>query len=220
MHFGKRTLVPLSVWFGLLGACSSGPKPQTGLVVRPGSDGAIESPAAQARADSGRRAYTRADVEFMAGMIEHHGQAVLMSQWAPANGANEAIRVLAARIIVAQRDEILLMQSWLRDRKEKVPDGNAEHQMHGMAHTLHPGMLSTEQMTELKNAKGTEFDRLFLIFMIQHHAGAIAMVDKLLSSHGAAQDVLVFKLASDVSADQGSEIDRMRSMLVEMGKTK
>ncbi|HSC26653.1 MAG TPA: DUF305 domain-containing protein, partial [Vicinamibacterales bacterium] len=62
-------------------------------------------------------------------------------------------------------------------------------------------------------ARGPEFDRLFLTFMIKHHGGAITMVDTLFSSHGAAQDETVFRLASDIYADQITEIDFMEKML-------
>jgi len=49
--------------------------------------------------------------------------------------------------------------------------------------------------------------------MIQHHAGALTMVEQLFASPGAGQDDAVFKFASDVSADQSTEIDRMQTML-------
>jgi len=80
-----------------------------------------------------------------------------------------------------------------------------------------PGMLSTAQMTELNAARGPEFDRLFLTFMIQHHRGAVAMVKVLFSADGAGQDETIFKFANDVEVDQGTEIKRMMSMLLEMG---
>jgi uncharacterized protein (DUF305 family) len=173
------------------------------------------SPAAQARADSGRPAYTAADVHFMSGMIPHHAQAVLIAGWAPSHAASQAVRALCERIVVGQRDEIGLMQRWLRERHEPVPDGAASHAaMPGMAHsTLMPGMLTAEQLAQLDASRGADFDRLFLKFMIQHHQGAITMVDQLFGSQGAAQDDNVFKFASDVYADQTTEIDRMNSML-------
>ncbi|MGH7588456.1 MAG: DUF305 domain-containing protein [Gemmatimonadota bacterium] len=93
----------------------------------------------------------------------------------------------------------------------------ADHMMHGAAHDstdhLMPGMLTPEQMRELDEAQGPEFDRLFLTYMIQHHQGAVTMVDELFATDGAAQDPLTFKLASDVQVDQRTEIDRMEKML-------
>jgi uncharacterized protein (DUF305 family) len=173
------------------------------------------SPAAQAKSDSGRPPYTAADVHFMAGMISHHAQAVLMAGWAPSRGASDAVRVLCERIVVAQRDEIAFMQRWLRERHETVPDADPHGQtMPGMDHPmLMPGMLTPEQLTQLDGARGPEFDRLFLRFMIQHHQGAITMVEQLLSAQGAAQDGPVFRFAADVNADQTTEIDRMNRML-------
>jgi uncharacterized protein (DUF305 family) len=90
-------------------------------------------------------------------------------------------------------------------------------EMDGMQHEmLMPGMLSDEQMKQLDAARGGEFDRLFLRFMIQHHNGAITMVNELFASPGAGQDEFVFKFASDVYADQGTEIDRMQKMYINL----
>jgi uncharacterized protein (DUF305 family) len=175
----------------------------------------VLSPAEQARADSGRPPYTAADVHFMSGMIGHHAQAVVMAGWAPSHGASDAVRVLCERIVVAQRDEIAFMQRWLRERHETVPDADPQgHTMPGMDHPLlMPGMLTPAQLAQLDGARGPEFDRLFLRFMIQHHQGAITMVEQLLSVQGAAQDGPVFRFAADVNVDQTTEIDRMNRML-------
>jgi uncharacterized protein (DUF305 family) len=185
------------------------------------------SPAERARADSGRPPYTPADVRFLSGMIGHHGQAVVMAGWAPSHGASASIRTLAERIVVAQRDEIAFMQRWLRERRLPVPDpapsgamagmDHMEHMEHGAAAERMPGMLTPEQLAQLDAARGAEFDRLFLTFMIQHHEGALTMVEQLFASPGAGQDDAVFKFASDVSADQSTEIDRMQTMLDALG---
>jgi uncharacterized protein (DUF305 family) len=172
------------------------------------------SPAAAARADSGRPAYSAADVRFMSGMISHHAQAVLIAGWAPSHGASLPVRALSERIVVGQRDEIAFMRSWLQDRHLPVPDGDPSHVlMPGMQHAMMPGMLTPEQLARLDQARGSDFDRLFLSFMIQHHQGAITMVEQLMGSQGAAQDDKVFKFVSDVSADQTTEIDFMSKML-------
>jgi uncharacterized protein (DUF305 family) len=165
----------------------------------------------------GQYGFTPADIEFMTGMVPHHAQAVLIAGWATSHGSSSPVRILAERIVVAQQDEIALMRTWLRDRKQAVPDSNATHHrmtMNGMQHDmLMPGMLNAEELAQLDRARGTDFDRLFLGFMIRHHDGALAMVEKLLGSPGAAQDEIVFKFASDVFADQSTEIDRMQKML-------
>lgn len=171
----------------------------------------------RARRDSAAQRFTEADVRFMTGMISHHAQALAMAAYAPTNGASGPVRTLAARIINAQLDEIAGMQVWLRDRGQPVPElhGTGTGVMvHGAGEHHHmPGMLSEAQMAELAVARGEAFDRLFLTYMIQHHRGAVAMVDDLLASGGAAADRTVFKFASDVQVDQSTEIARMERML-------
>jgi uncharacterized protein (DUF305 family) len=138
---------------------------------------------------------------------------------APTHGASGSLQIMAERIIVGQNDEIALMQRWLRDRSQPVPDPAAmdmDMATHGGDHAMHmPGMLSAEQLAELDAARGPEFDRVFLTYMIQHHQGAITMVEELFSTGGGQGDA-IFKIASDIAADQDSEIARMRSMLREM----
>src|SRR5262249_58850954 len=117
------------------------------------------------------------------GTISHHGQAVIMGGWARTHGARQDVSILDERMVVAQRDEIAMMQTWLSDRGQEVPDAaSTRHKMtmNGTTHEmLMPGMLTDEEMAELDRARGPEFDRLFLIGMIKHHQGAIDMVDKL-----------------------------------------
>lgn len=196
-----------------------------------------------ARADSVRRYYNEADVEFMRGMIHHHAQALAMAGMAETHGANPEIQRLAARIINGQKDEIALMQRWLRDRGEPVPQvteegrvtmgdaaghgGHGDHAAHpdpaaapehgaGMHHERMAGMLTAEQMERLDAARGEEWDRLFLRYMIQHHQGALAMVEELFATHGAGQGDEIFRIASDIAAEQATEIDRMQRMLEEL----
>ena len=165
----------------------------------------------RARQDSALMRVSEADVRFMTGMIGHHAQALVMAGFAPANDASRQIRTLTARIINAQKDEIALMQRWLLDREQPVPEVDATgHMEHAM---LMPGMLTPQQLEELEKARGPEYDRLFLTYMIQHHEGAVTMVRDLFATDGAAQDDIAFKLASDVQVDQITEINRMRSML-------
>ena len=172
---------------------------------------------ARAKADSIRNPYTAADVHFMQGMIGHHAQAIVMAGWAPTHGANSSVRILCERIINAQQDEILTMQTWLRDRNQSVPEptaGPMKMMMNGKEQEmLMPGMLTAEQMHQLELAKGPDFDRLFLTDMIQHHRGAVSMVKDLFGTYGAGQDEVIFKFASDVNVDQTTEIARMERML-------
>lgn len=158
-----------------------------------------------------------ADIHFMSGMIPHHAQAVLIAGWAPTHGASPAVQRLCERIVVAQRDEIGLMQAWLKQRALEVPPANATHMkmtMDGMTHEmLMPGMLNDEELKQLDASRGADFDRLFLQAMIRHHQGAITMVDELEAAPGSRQDETVFRFSSDVYADQTTEIDRMQKML-------
>lgn len=164
--------------------------------------------------------FTAADVRFMTGMISHHAQALAMSRLAPSREASSSIQTLAARIINAQNDEIATMQRWLRDRNQPVPEVHGEGttpMAHGAGHgAMMPGMLTPEQMAELAGARGAAFDRLFLTYMIQHHRGAVTMVQELFSTDGAGQDEEVFKFASDAQVDQSTEIARMELMLEEL----
>ena len=166
----------------------------------------------------GQYPYSDADVDFMSGMIPHHAQAVIMAGWCDSHGARKDVATLCGRIVVAQKDEIRLMQQWLSDRGLPVPDATStRHHMkmpNGMEHDmLMPGMLTDEEMAALDRARGPEFDRLFLEGMIRHHQGAIDMVDVLFKAYGAAQDETVFKFANDVQADQSVEINVMKDML-------
>ena len=174
--------------------------------------------------------YTKADVEFMQGMIAHHAQALDMTALVPGRSSNRNLALLAKRIDVSQTSEIQLMQDWLRRRGEMVPEASADAMKMMMDHGakdhgamdhgddnakshLMPGMLTPEQMAELEGASGVAFYRLFLEYMIQHHAGALFMVEELFSHDGAAQDTEVFRFASDVDVDQRMEITRMQQML-------
>ena len=158
----------------------------------------------------------------MTGMIHHHAQAIVMAKWAAGHGASAAVERLAARIAVSQRDEIAAMQQWLRDHGLPVPEpdtlppagGHAGHDAAGHDAPM-PGMLTAGQMARLDAARGAEFDQLFLTYMIQHHEGALAMVDELVRSPGMREGP-VFAIASDVDADQRAEITRMRRLLAAM----
>lgn len=205
-------------------AASPGPVPQGTEQQSPpqtGSSGALSAAEIEAiyaaRLDSIRMKFSPADVAFMSGMIHHHAQAIEMSLMVPTHGTSSQLQTLAARIINAQNDEINRMQQWLRERDQAVPEvhvSGTDVMVHGGGHDMHmPGMLTPEQMQELASAHGEAFERLFLTFMIQHHQGAVTMVHELFATDGTAQDDAVFKLASDVQADQTTEIARMESML-------
>jgi uncharacterized protein (DUF305 family) len=199
-------------------ACQSASHAPPSVVMAPGA-GVVgaNSTAAIAAADKAALAFAPADVVFMQGMIPHHAQAVIMARWANTHGARADVRVLCERIAIAQADEIRLMRRWLGERNQEVPDSmSTRHvmKMDGMVHeSLMPGMLTDEQMHALDLARGSTFDRLFLIGMIGHHRGAIAMVRELFSHGDAGHDDTVFRFASDVEADQSAELHKMLLML-------
>jgi uncharacterized protein (DUF305 family) len=174
----------------------------------------------RARADSARMRFTPADARFVTDMIGHHAQAIVMARMAPTHGASPQVQTLAARIINAQNDEIALMQQWLEERGQPVPElmfMGSQVMVHGVDHAMDmPGMLTSAQMEALDRSRGAAFDRAFLTFMIQHHEGAVEMVEKLFATDGAAQEPSVFKIASDVQVDQRTEIARMERMLAEL----
>jgi uncharacterized protein (DUF305 family) len=177
--------------------------------------GILPAPApAAAQAPPERRGYTAEDVEFMSGMIYHHAQAVLIAGWAPTHGASPSVRTLCERIVAAQIDEIALLSRWLATRHEAVPWPDPDHMMMPGMDSTHvmPGMLTAEQLAQLDRARGQDFDVLFLRLMIQHHEGAITMVNQLFAA-GAGEENPVYKMASSVFADQTTEIERMQRML-------
>ena len=175
---------------------------------------------AQASTAGTQTSSSKADVDFMSGMIHHHAQAIVMSRWAPTHGASPSVLTLTERIINAQQDEIASMQRWLRSHGQPVPEPDPHGmmmEMGGMKHEmLMPGMLTDAQMKQLDESRGKDFDRFFLTFMIQHHQGAVTMVNDLFATPGAAQEQSVYKMASDVFADQTTEIERMQKMLASM----
>lgn len=157
-------------------------------------------------------------------MIGHHAQAVHIARWAPTHGASPALQRLAERIVVGQQDEIAIMERWLRNRGETVPAPDSSHNMAGghadmSGHAHMPGMLTNAQLAALDDTRGPAFDRLFLTLMIEHHEGAVQMVDELFASQGAGEEDTVFRLASDIQAEQITEIRRMQQMLEQLPPT-
>ena len=185
-------------------------------IVQPGAPGeSTRVISAEKAVDLSKVQHTPADVKFMQGMIGHHAQAVDMVALLKSRTAREDMRLLGLRIELSQEDEIRMMQRWLEVRGQEIP---GPHAMHAHGATLMPGMLTEEEMARLAEAKGAEFDRLFLEGMIKHHGGALTMVQELFATAGAGQEVEIFSFAADVDADQRMEIDRMGAMLNAIAK--
>lgn len=194
------------------------------VIVRPGAPG---QPTKVLPADtrSSLPANSKKDIEFMQGMIMHHNQAVEMTALIAERTTNKEVTLLGAKISQSQADEMEFMRRWLTVRGESTEmsmAGSNSHDAHG-GHSGHgghntathsmPGMLTAEQMSALKDAKGAAFDRLFLAGMIQHHEGALVMVKDLFDSPGTGQDAELFNFASDVDTGQRAEIKIMRTLL-------
>ena len=197
-----------------LTACTTGndsPAP-TGPVVQlgaPGEQNRTLSP--EEAAEIEQPEHTDADIAFMQMMIEHHDQAVTMTEWVEERTTDRDLRLLAERMRISQEDEIDFMVGWLQERGTPLQGDHADHSA-GMM----PGMLTEEQLDELEAATGEDFERLFLQYMIQHHTGALEMVADLRAA-GGGMEISVSRFANDVEGDQGIEISRMQQMLAELG---
>jgi len=136
-----------------------------------------------------------------------------MTALMPTHTRNKQLLALGQRISISQTDEMRFMKQWLQDRGEPAMAPMGDMDMASMP--LMPGMLTKQQMQALAKAKGAEFDRLFLTGMIQHHGGALVMVQDLFETPGAGQDNLLFDFATDVDNTQRAEMGIMRGMLKE-----
>jgi uncharacterized protein (DUF305 family) len=191
-------------------------------IVQPGAPGKSTKTLSPASVRAAKKTPLEADVSFMQGMIHHHAQAVEMVDLLRTRGESKELAALGERMTISQSDEIRYMKQWLEERGQPVmPTHKMDHNMAGMDHSkmsampLMPGMLTPEQMAALAKAKGTEFDRLFLTGMIQHHTGALIMVDELFGTPGAGQDSVLFDFATDIDNTQRAEIEIMRGLLKE-----
>lgn len=193
------------------------------VIVRPGAPG---QPTKVLPADtrSSLPANSKKDIEFMQGMIMHHNQAVEMTALIAERTTNKEVTLLGAKISQSQADEMEFMRRWLSLRNQSTEmemassnshNAHSGHGGHKMSTHSMPGMLTPEQMSALKDAKGAAFDRLFLTGMIQHHEGALVMVKDLFDSPGTGQDAELFNFASDVDSGQRAEIKIMRTLLEE-----
>jgi uncharacterized protein (DUF305 family) len=190
---------------------------QPAPIVQPGAPGQATKSVSPAKAAIGAGVVSAADVTFMQGMIHHHAQAVEMVDLLRTRGESKDLLAFGERITISQSDEIRFMKEWLIERGKPVAPAH-DHAAHmaGGGMPMMPGMLTVEQMTALTNAKGAAFDRLFLTGMMQHHTGALVMVEDLFDIPGAGQDPVMFDFATDIDNTQRAEIEVMRGMLKEI----
>ncbi|WP_405652786.1 DUF305 domain-containing protein [Streptomyces sp. NBC_00019] len=155
--------------------------------------------------------HNQADVTFAQGMIPHHRQAITMANMAETRASSSNVKALASQIKKAQDPEIETMSTWLRAWDEKVPQGmdGMDGMDHGDASSM-PGMMSNQQMDDMRDASGKAFDTMFLTMMIEHHEGAVEMAEteKQQGAYSPAKD-----LADDIITAQTAEITQMRKML-------
>ena len=231
----------LSVWsisaalLFLSGAAASDQQttPATGsaTIVQPGAPGQSSKTLAPAAVVTPPRAPAEPDISFMQGMIMHHSQAVEMAELLRTRSHNKKLQALGKRISISQTDEIKYMKQWLEDRGQPAsmahgPHGSLRHERDGQrmagmdmgSMPLMPGMLTPQQMQALAKATGPSFDHLFLTGMIQHHGGALVMVQDLFDTPGAGQDNVLFDFATDIDNTQRAEIKIMQGMLKEEKK--
>ncbi|MDP1913286.1 DUF305 domain-containing protein [Brevundimonas sp.] len=205
---------------GLIGITAS---PQTPPIFNPGAPGAPSRViSAREAVELGRSSFTGDDVAFMQHMIVHHAQAVEMVELLQTRGSNTGVGLLGRRIAIGQQAEMELMRGWLADRGRPLAmpgmdhSAHADHAMPASDTPIMPGMLSPARMQALAAATGPAFDRLFLEGMIQHHQGALDMVDALMAQPGAAEDTMLSDFTNSVVADQSAEILRMQSLLSDL----
>jgi len=183
-------------------------------IIQPGAPGqASRVITAEEASDLAALSYSLGDIQFLRGMIPHHSQAKEMSALAEDRTNNTTVLAVAARITLSQDDEISMMQGWLVDQGLDPPAEDVHHQP---GFERMKGMLSDEQMEELAASTGPQFDRLYLEYMIDHHQGALDMVEMLLDQRGSVQDPLLYEFTSDVTSDQTSEIERMDTLLASL----
>lgn len=217
----------LGAGFLLAGLMAFAAGPQTPPIFQPGAPGAAARVITPAEATAlSRTTFTAEDVAFMQHMIVHHAQAVEMVELLKTRGSDPTVKLLGQRIALSQEAEMALMRDWLIERGQslEIPGGqpgmdhsaHAGHVMPASDTPIMAGMLSPAQMHALASASGPAFDRLFLEGMIQHHQGAIDMVETLMARPGAAEDVMLSEFTGSVVADQAAEILRMQSLLSEL----
>jgi uncharacterized protein (DUF305 family) len=225
----RISLAPLFVTllFATSAAGQQGKSTETAPLIQPGAPGQKSKTVTVASAGTPYHGPTDADTSFMQGMIMHHSQAVEMVELLRTRGASKELQALGDRISISQTDEIKYMKQWLEDRG-KPTSMPMKHDMKGMegmdmkgmdmSMPMMPGMLTPQQMKDLEAAKGAAFDHLFLTGMIQHHTGALTMVDELYNTPGAGQDVVLFDFATDIDNTQRAEIRIMQAMLAKEKK--
>ena len=234
----RRLVSAAGTVLALLGAsaCTGQDEPrESANIIAPGAPGETSSPATadQIAALAGEQGHNEADVVYLVQMIEHHAQALDMTDLVPERHLRDGIGGIAERISAAQAPEITAMESWLETNVFGPARENPAHQNfcglqgggghHGggipacdlqVDHEDMPGMVSREDMDRLEAADGDAFDRLFVELMTEHHRGAVTMAEQVLED---GRDRTVMRMANDLIAEQNTEIGRMEAVLENEG---
>jgi uncharacterized protein (DUF305 family) len=214
---GTRWVVVALAAAALLGGCGgSDDAPDSGAdepnVVQAGAPGEPSRKLSEEEAAKLEETpHTKADVDFVRGMIHHHAQAILMTSLVRKRSASDRIPLLARRTEISQQAEIETMENWLRTRGIKPPSKASHRHGHGPGASLMPGMVSADKLALLAAAEGAEFDDLFLKYMIRHHQGALTMVRDL-ADDGGGNEPEIGAFTRHVEADQTIEISRMEDL--------
>ncbi|WP_338899784.1 DUF305 domain-containing protein [Streptomyces sp. TG1A-60] len=205
---------PLTAAVLVLTGCDSGadaapgggsPKSSGPAVIAPGKPGEAARTLSPEEAEKQRAeddSPNSADFDYARMMIEHHAQALELTELAAERAESTGVKRIAERISAAQQPEIEAMEGWLKVNGREKRDTSHDH-------ATMPGMATEEQLKELGTLGGEQFDQLFLKLMITHHEGAITMATDVKAQ---GNNILVEEMADDVIAQQTTEINRMRDM--------
>jgi uncharacterized protein (DUF305 family) len=162
--------------------------------------GPVTPPAPAARGVSQER-HNQDDVVFLQNMLSHHLQTSTMSDLAHTKATSLKVKTIALRIKAAQDQQITrihnLLGAW------GAPDSAS-----GGGQV--PGMLTDQQLQQLKAATGNDFDQSFLRLMIDHQQGAVQMSQTEVAQ---GSDPQARRLAHDTIVGQQSEINQMQKLL-------
>ncbi|MDA3626432.1 DUF305 domain-containing protein [Saccharopolyspora oryzae] len=214
----RRLTAALLIAVAGLAGCSA-EQPESPKVVLPGAPG--DQPRVVSSVEPEAGVPVDAEADYLRMMIAHHQQALEMTALAPDRAQHPKVRALAERIGGSQGPEIGAMQGWLASRGLDEQPGHDEHSGHGQHgqptghdHSTMPGMATPEQLAQLGNSTGADFDRLFLQLMIAHHEGALTMATDIMTKGREEQ---VHAMAQDVLVTQQDEINTMRGLQEEVG---
>src|SRR5215469_528706 len=219
MAFCTRTVFAALIFLAAASAFAqeNNPAATSGAIIQPGAPGQPGKSLAPGSVSVALPKPFGPDVAFMQGMIMHHAQAVEMVALLRTRAKSPELKALGEKITLSQSDEIRYMKDWLETRGQattmKMDHSHMTPAQMKNMNMLMPGMLTPRQMDELAKARGAKFDHLFLTGMIQHHGGALTMVEDLFHTSGAGQDPVLFDFATDIDNTQRAEIKIMQAML-------